>query len=106
MKYKPDIKRIPNTDHVRSDRQEIRRRKREVAKFTQMVDDKIWWKSLTNDQHWEIYVDYCWFKDKLSRDITLLDKGVFFHKARINYPGDVSKIRDMKIDELFNDTLK
>jgi hypothetical protein len=98
MKYRPDIKRIPESERVRSDREEVRRRKREVAKFARIVDDKIWWKSLTSDQHWEIYVDYCWLKNTGGSC-----KSGFFQKAKKNYPGDLSKIRDMKIDELFKD---
>ena len=103
MKYKPDINKIPDPDYVRSDREEVRRRKREVAKFAIIVDDKIWWKSLTHDQHWEVYVDYCWFRKNLRRDITILDKKDFFKKIRSKYQGDISKMRDMKIDELFNE---
>ena len=97
MKYRPDINKIPESERVRSDREEVRRRKREVAKFARIVDDKIWWKSLTSDQHWEIYVDYCWLKNKNLKNHLVN----FLEKVRINYPGDLSKMRDMKIDELF-----
>jgi len=103
MKYKPDINKIPDTDHVSSDRQEVRRRRRAVAKFGETIGDKFWWKSLSDDHRWEIYVDYCWFKRNILgyRIPNTNEKEKFLQDIRKKYPGDVSLLRDMKIDELF-----
>lgn len=102
MKYKPNYNRIPNPDHVKSDRNEVRRRTRAVKKFGSTVGEKYWWSTLSDNERWEVYVDWCYFLNTVNRNPNTESFRNFILNAKSKYKGDINMIRDMKIDDILN----
>lgn len=100
MKYKPEINKIPNSEKFNSDRNEVRRRNRAVKKFGQSIPDRFWWISISDDNKWDVYIDFCYFRNNVNRNPSKETFKKFIKDCQTKYRGDVNQMRDMKLDEI------
>ena len=98
-KYK---KREEDEYHQPSPREKRRKEEIELKKFqSSVVVDKIWFQSLKHSDQMVVYrkytsESYSWQFD----NGTLFDIMIFWENLKKEYPGDLSKQRDIKLDSL------
>ena len=97
-KYK---KREEDEYHQPSPREKRRKEEIELKKFQSKVLDKIWFQSLKHSEQMVVYrkytsESYSWQFD----NATVFDRMIFWENIKKEYPGDLSKQRDIKLDSL------
>lgn len=103
MKYKDNWKHLKKSDVSQSDiRSKRRLEESQLNKFKlKEVSDKIWFESLTHSIQLKImdsFYFHTWSPSSKKTESFFLDN--FWEKTKKNYPGDLSKQRDAKLEIL------
>lgn len=105
MKYRPDINKIPESDRINSDRNRIRIRNRIIKKFSKIIYDKFWWSSITDNNKWFVYTDFCYYKTTVHQSPSKESIKKFIDDCKVRYKGDINLIRELKINEIMNNKI-